>query len=163
MFSLAGWSRRIHAGFLVSRATQVPVSSSNQDFAYGAVTRCGPPFQTVRLSSSTALSTGPTTPDGALPRLRFGLLRVRSPLLAESLLFSFPPGTEMFQFPGLASILLHGCRSRLRRVAPFGNPRVRGYLPLAAAYRSLSRPSSPPRAKASFMCPFLLSLVSCRS
>ena len=32
-----------------------------------------------------------------------GSLRVRSPLLAESLLFSFPPGTEMFQFPGFAS------------------------------------------------------------
>ena len=32
-----------------------------------------------------------------------------------------------------------------------------GYLPLAVAYRSLSRPSSPPRAKASFMCPSLLS------
>ena len=31
---------------------------------------------------------------------RFGLFRVRSPLLAESLLFSFPPGTEMFHFPG---------------------------------------------------------------
>ena len=104
---------------------------------------------------------GPTTPGGALRHPRFGLLRVRSPLLAESLLFSFPPGTEMFQFPGLASILLHGCRSRLRRVAPFGNPRVRGYLPLAAAYRSLSRPSSPPRAKASFMCPSLLSFNGC--
>ena len=32
-----------------------------------------------------------------------GLVRVRSPLLAESLLMSFPPGTEMFQFPGFAS------------------------------------------------------------
>ena len=32
-----------------------------------------------------------------------GLIRVRSPLLAESLLMSFPPGTEMFQFPGFAS------------------------------------------------------------
>ncbi len=32
-----------------------------------------------------------------------GLFRVRSPLLAESLLMSFPPGTEMFQFPGFAS------------------------------------------------------------
>ncbi len=32
------------------------------------------------------------------------------------------------------------------RVAPFGNLRVTGYLLLAAAYRSLSRPSSPPRA-----------------
>src|SRR3954452_609803 len=33
----------------------------------------------------------------------FGLIRVRSPLLAESLLFSFPPGTEMVHFPGLSS------------------------------------------------------------
>ncbi len=32
-----------------------------------------------------------------------GLVRVRSPLLTESLLMSFPPGTEMFQFPGFAS------------------------------------------------------------
>jgi hypothetical protein len=33
----------------------------------------------------------------------FGLIRVRSPLLTESLLLSFPPGNEMFQFPGLAA------------------------------------------------------------
>ena len=40
------------------------------------------------------------------PRLsflkRFGLFRVRSPLLTESLLISFPAGTEMVQFPALA-------------------------------------------------------------
>ena len=36
--------------------------------------------------------------------LRFGLVRVRSPLLTESLLLSLPPGTEMFQFPGLARV-----------------------------------------------------------
>jgi hypothetical protein len=33
----------------------------------------------------------------------FRLIRVRSPLLAESLLFSLPPGTEMVHFPGFAS------------------------------------------------------------
>ena len=32
-----------------------------------------------------------------------GLVRVRSPLLTESRLMSFPPGTEMFQFSGFAS------------------------------------------------------------
>ena len=32
---------------------------------------------------------------------RFGLVPVRSPLLRESRLISSPPGTEMFQFPGL--------------------------------------------------------------
>ena len=36
----------------------------------------------------------------------------------------------------------------LRRVPPFGNPRVKGYLLLTVAYRSLSRPSSAPDAKA---------------
>ena len=35
---------------------------------------------------------------------RFGLFRVRSPLLAESLLFSCPGGTEMVHFPPLPSI-----------------------------------------------------------
>ena len=34
---------------------------------------------------------------------RFGLFRVRSPLLAESLLFSVPVGTEMVHFPTLSS------------------------------------------------------------
>src|SRR5207244_7748444 len=32
-----------------------------------------------------------------------GLIRFRSPLLTESLLMSFPPATEMFQFAGFAS------------------------------------------------------------
>ena len=44
----------------------------------------------------------------------------------------------------------------LRRVPPFGHLRVKGYLLLTAAYRSLSRPSSAPSAKASALCPSLL-------
>ena len=44
------------------------------------------------------------------------------------------------------------------RVAPFGDPRISGYLLLPAAYRSLSRPSSAPSAKASALCPSLLGL-----
>ena len=42
-------------------------------------------------------------------------------------------------------------------VVPFGNPGVKGHLHLTRAYRSLSRPSSPVRAKASAMRPLLLS------
>ena len=38
----------------------------------------------------------------ALLQSWFGLFPVRSPLLGESLLFSFPAGTKMFQFPALA-------------------------------------------------------------
>ena len=42
------------------------------------------------------------------------------------------------------------------RVSPFGNQRIVGYLLLPAAYRSLSRPSSAPGAKASTLRSFLL-------
>ena len=56
-------------------------------YPYGAVTRYGSPFQTLPVPKTEAT----------------GLVRVRSPLLAESRLMSFPPGTEMFQFPGFAS------------------------------------------------------------
>ena len=44
---------------------------------------------------------GPTTP-AAPKRRRFGLFPGRSPLLGESLLFSLPAGTKMFQFPAFA-------------------------------------------------------------
>nr|WP_057059588.1 hypothetical protein [Bacteroides fragilis] len=37
---------------------------------------------------------------------------------------------------------------------------IKGYLHLPEAYRSLSRPSSPPRAKASAMRPYLLSFIA---
>ena len=70
----------------------------------------------------------------------FGLFRVRSPLLTESLLISFPPGTEMFHFPGLSAFSGFNRLSRLR-VAPFGNRRIKGCLHLPDAYRSLPRPS----------------------
>ena len=54
---------------------------------YGAVTRCGPPFQALPVPKTKAT----------------GLFRVRSPLLTESRLMSVPPATEMFQFAGFAS------------------------------------------------------------
>ena len=45
-----------------------------------------------------------------------------------------------------------------RRVPPFGYLRIIGYVLLPAAFRSLSRPSSAPSAKASALCPSLLGL-----
>ena len=93
----------------------------------------------------------------AVQARRFGLFRVRSPLLAESLLFSVPPGTEMVHFPGLSSTDLW-IRSGIPRhyprgVAPFGDLRVKACLRLTEAYRSLPRPSSTPGAKASTVRP----------
>ena len=46
----------------------------------------------------------------------------------------------------------------LGRVSPFRNPRVKGYLLLTVAYRSLSRLSSALSAKASTLRSYLLDL-----
>ena len=64
----------------------------------------------------------------------------------------------MFQFrrfPTYAYLIqrmFHGHDSM--GVSPFRNPRVNGYLHLTAAYRSLSRLSSAPSAKAFALRPF---------
>ena len=69
----------------------------------------------------------------------------------------------MFQFSGLPAlyyfihITLHSFYSV--RVSPFGNLRIVTYLPFPAAYRSLSRPSSAPDAKASSLCSCSLDLL----
>ena len=154
VFSLAGWSRPIHAEFLVLRATQDPAtvriaSGTRLSRPVVALSRAFPSRCVVR-------HCGPTTP-AAPRRRRFGLFPVRSPLLGESLLFSLPAGTKMFQFPAFASSIQEDRRPSAAWVVPFGNPRITGHLHLPAAYRSLSRPSSPPRAKASTLRPFLLS------
>ena len=53
-----------------------------------------------------------------------------------------------------------GTQGLLEWVSPFGNLRVKGYLRLSEAYRSLSRPSSPADAKASPVCPCLLPTIT---
>ena len=80
------------------------------DFVYGAITLFGPPFQsgsTIQhfgnsVEEPALLLSRPTTPDQqrrwAITLIRFRLIPVRSPLLRESLLLSFPRVTEMFQF-----------------------------------------------------------------
>ena len=59
----------------------------HDNYPYGAITRSGAPF-----TCASGCVTAAT-----------GLVRFRSPLLAESLLMSFPPANEMFQFAGFAS------------------------------------------------------------
>ena len=83
VFRLGGWSPHVQTGLHVSRPTR------GYD-RFLPVRGCHPLW--------------PLFPEcsGSYGRIT-GLVRVRSPLLAESLLMSFPPGTEMFQFPGFAS------------------------------------------------------------
>ena len=75
---------------------------------------------------------------------RFGLFRFRSPLLAESRLFSFPRGTEMFHFPRFArSHLFIQCDVRRHYppwVSPFGYRRIKAWL--AAPRRFSQLPTS---------------------
>ncbi len=84
------------------------------------------------------------------------LLPVRSPLLGESHLMSFPRATEMFHFARFASYTSIRYLSYDRWVSPFRNLRITGYCRLPEAYRRLSRLSSPLTAKASTMCASLL-------
>ena len=90
-------------------------SKGGQDgFAYAAIMLYGGAFQ--NSSATVWLCNSPerlppllnkshdphkATLTGLTP-CKFRLFRVRSPLLAESLLLSLPPGTEMVHFPGLA-------------------------------------------------------------
>ena len=86
----------------------------------------------------------------------FGLFRVRSPLLAESQLFSLPTGTKMFQFPAFAFPLrgILGLQpSELPHSEMLGSKVVCTYPSLIAAYHVLHRlpePRHPPFALSFF-------------
>ena len=154
VFSLARWSWQIHAEFLVLRATQD--------------TRRGQILADMRLSRAVAGLSRPSsfesfTHDRVLqPRARRNARGLGSSPFARHYLgnhcyFLFLRVLRCFSSPRSLRLKKSAVTCRACRVVPFGNPRIRGYLLLPAAYRSLSRPSSPPRAKASAMCPFLLS------
>ena len=83
-------------------------------FAYRAVTVSGRPFHAVLLDKTLITRRRCCCTFREVPQLqlsnasklalsRFRLFPVRSPLLGESRLISFPPATEMFQFTGLST------------------------------------------------------------
>ena len=83
---------------------------------------------------------------------RFGLFRVRSPLLAESHFdFSSSPYLDVsVQAVPLIRLWIHRMihERYLMWIAPFGHLRINVCLQLPVAFRSLPRPSSAPSAKA---------------
>ena len=94
-----------------------------------------------------------------------GLVPVRSPLLGESRLISFPPATEMFQFAGFAPYTYEFSARYLLR-GGFPHSEIAGsklVCQLADAYRRLPRPSSPSTAKASAICAYSLDHITPRS
>ena len=132
------------------RATQDTETQAHR-FAYGALTLCGPPFQdgSARMRMCVLRSYYPRR---AQARGGFGLFPGRSPLLGESLLFSLPAGTKMFQFPAFAPH--YGVVTAIR-AAGLSHSEIRGstaicaYPRLIAAYHVLHRlrePRHPPYA-----------------
>src|SRR5580658_4722861 len=123
-----------------------------------AITFCGPAFQQVHLASGLitllmrSYNTGVQAP-------RFGLFRFRSPLLSESQLIYFPPGTEMVHFPGLARTrlciqraVIWFCQIGFPHSDTPGSRPVCGFPGLFAAYHVLHRllaPRHPPYALSS--------------
>ena len=111
VFSLRRWSSRIPARFLVSRGTWVlpskpfPFRLQDSHPLWSDFPDCSARKTVGNLLADRQICTGsPATPRRQrLPAItppRFRLLPVRSPLLRQSLLFSFRPATKMFQFAG---------------------------------------------------------------
>ena len=95
VFRLGEWSPRIRTGFHVSRPNWDPGRPVGA-FGYGAVTRCGPPFQRVRLAPSIPRP-GPATPESKLSGL--ACCAFARHYSRNLVLISSPSGTEMFHFP----------------------------------------------------------------
>ncbi len=100
VFSLTGWSPPLQTTFHVHGPTQDTPRLLSHSFTGLSPAMAG---------LSRAVQLGIEVLNEVLQPQRdkslwFRLFRVRSPLLTESLLLSLPPGTEMFQFPGLARV-----------------------------------------------------------
>ena len=155
VFSLAGWSRRFRAGFLVSRVTQdaaVPPDASPTGLSPSMArlsSRSGS-----RLKCSVAVLQPPpcvaTQRVWALPRS----LATTGGIIS---LFSLPAGTKMFQFPAFAPCLAWW-PAFSRSGCPIRRWVICTYTRLFAAYHvllRLSEPRHPPSALFCFPCSLL--------
>ena len=101
-------------------------------------------------------------PNPGMHASRFGLFPFRSPLLWKSkIFFLFLRLLRCFSSPGSLPDVMYWRQddwSLSSRVSPFRNLRVKDYLHLTVAYRSLSRLSSALSAKASTLRSFSLDL-----
>ena len=150
VFSLAGWSRRIRAGFLVSRVTQdtaTPRRTSRRGLSPPMAVLSRTFFSQVSCYSVVLQPHNcvATTVVWALPRS----LATTGGIIS---LFSLPAGTKMFQFPAFA---LRYCIVTVLQTAGLSHSEILGsrvictYPRLIAAYHVLHRlrePRHPPCA-----------------
>ena len=155
VFSLTGWSRQIRAEFLVLRVTQDTTKSR-----LASVTGLSPSADQLSRRFSSRFKYHNVV---LLPRICIATPSVwalpRSLATTGGIIVYFLFLQVLRCFSCLRSPLHFGADNwpSASWVVPFGNPRINGHLHLPAAYRSLSRPSSPPRAKASTRRPNFLS------
>ena len=145
VFSLGGWCRQIQTGFLRPRPTQ-GTARRTLDFGYTAFTFYGRTFQygsPIKCDCHVAA----LQPRRRRNAVGLGFSAFARRYLRNHCCFLFLRVLRCFSSP--RSPHIRGSVSSTHWVAPFGNPRIKGHLRLPAAYRSLSRPSSPPRAQAS--------------
>ena len=139
-FSLTGWSRQIRAGFLVSRVTQ-DTAMSQVKLRVGLSPSVDVTFQILPLTIQYNVavlqpSLAPTSTVWAVPR--------SLATTGESfILFSLPAGTKMFPVP-CVSLSYIGKWPSFRRLLSHSEIFGSSYCTYPEAYRSLSRPSSPP-------------------
>ena len=127
-------------------------------FVYETVTLYGVHFQTLPLSIFLAVSRS-YNPMKAGTFMVWAIPRSLATTEGIIIYFLFLRVLRCFSSPRSPLPNKADTRSSIWWVVPFGNPGVKGHLHLTRAYRSLSRPSSPVRAKASAIRPFLLSLA----
>ena len=117
-------------------------------FAYETITLCGGPSHALLLGSNIHFAV--LTPAIFLQPV-WPLPRSLATTCGISVDFSSSPYLDV-SVQAVPHVRLfdstHADRVLLCRVSPFGNLRVKAYVQLTAAYRSLSRPSSAPDAKA---------------
>ena len=109
------------------------------------------PFDSARVYLVTSQSYNPSR---SVNRLVWAVPRSLATTQGITICFLFLPLLRCFS--SRRSPHINGNGSSIHWVAPFGDTRIKGHLHLPESYRSLSRPSSPSRAKASACCPFLL-------
>ena len=165
VFRFGGWSPRVPTGFHVSGSTQVP-GGSPRGFAYGALTLSRRPSQAVPLPRGFVTAMWVVLQPRRRRSNRRFALGPRSLATTRGISFDFSSSgyldVSVPRVAPLPPMCSGGGRraSTARRVFPFGDPRVKGRVPLTADYRSLPRPSSASCAKASAACPYHLPSIS---
>ena len=156
--SLAGWSRRIRAEFLVLRVTQDTTRS-----CVASVTGLSPSTDQLsrRFSSRFKYHNVVLLPHICIAtNMVWALPRSLATTGGIIVYFLFLQVLRCFSSLRSPSYTCKNNSPSDYWVVPFGNLGIKDHLHLPRAYRSLSRPSSPPRAKASTRRPNLLSPTS---